>query len=168
MNLYIYYDILINEMKEEIELDEIDEKIIEMLQEDSRKTFVEIAKELGVSDPTIHVRVKKLQEAGVIEKFTAVLAPEKVEKGVAAFIEINVKPNMIEEIIRNLGRLDEVLEIHETFGEYDIIAKIRAKTNEDLRDLVVRKIRIIPNIVNTRVTTVLKTRKEEQLKITPE
>jgi len=155
-------------MDEEIELDEIDEKIIERLQEDSRKPFVEIAKELGVSDPTIHVRVKKLQEAGVIEKFTAVLAPAKVEKGVAAFIEINVKPNTIEEVIRNLGRLDEVLEIHETFGEYDIIAKIRAKTNEDLRDLVVREIQTIPHIVNTRVTTVLKTRKEEQLKITPE
>ena len=44
------------------ELDEIDEKIIEMLQEDSRKPFVEIAKELGVSDPTIHVRVKKTNE----------------------------------------------------------------------------------------------------------
>nr|CBH37246.1 probable HTH-type transcriptional regulator [uncultured archaeon] len=155
-------------MDKEIELDEIDKKIIEMLQEDSRKTFVEIANELGVSDPTIHARVKKLQEAGIIEKFTAVLAPEKVEKGVAAFIEINIKPNTIEAVIRNLIKLDEVLEIHETYGDYDIIAKIRAKTNEDLRDLVAKEILTIPYIVNTRVTTVLKTRKEEQLKITPE
>lgn len=155
-------------MNKEIELDEIDKKIIEMLQEDSRKPFVEIAKELGVSDPTIHARVKKLQEAGIIEKFTAVLAPAKVEKGVAAFIEINIKPNTIEEIIRNLVRRDEVLEIHETYGDYDIIAKIRARTNEDLRDLVAKEIRTIPHIVNTRVTTVLKTRKEEQLKITPD
>jgi Lrp/AsnC family transcriptional regulator for asnA, asnC and gidA len=155
-------------MDKVIELDKIDKKIIEMLQEDSRKAFVEIAKELGVSDPTIHVRVKKLQEAGIIEKFTAVLAPAKVEKGVAAFIEINIKPNTIEEVIRNLIRLDELLEIHETYGDYDIIAKIRAKTNEDLRDLVAKEIRTIPNIVNTRVTIVLKTRKEEQLKITTE
>lgn len=155
-------------MNKEIELDEIDKKIIEMLQEDSRKTFVEIAKELGVSDPTIHARVKKLQEAGIIEKFTAVLAPAKVEKGVAAFIEINIKPKTIEPVIRNLIKLDEVLEIHETYGDYDIIAKIRAKTNEDLRDLVAKEIRTIPYIVNTKVTTVLKTRKEEQLKITPE
>ena len=155
-------------MNKEIELDEIDKKIIEMLQEDSRKTFVEIAKELGVSDPTIHARVKKLQEAGIIEKFTAVLAPAKVEKGVAAFIEINIKPKTIEAVIRNLIKRDEVLEIHETYGDYDIIAKIRAKTNEDLRDLVAKEIRTIPYIVNTKVTTVLKTRKEEQLKITPE
>jgi len=155
-------------MNKEIELDEIDKKIIEMLQEDSRKSFVEIAKELGVSDPTIHARVKKLQEAGIIEKFTAVLAPAKVEKGVAAFIEINIKPKTIEPVIRNLIKLDEVLEIHETYGDYDIIAKIRAKTNEDLRDLVAKEIRTIPYIVNTRVTTVLKTRKEEQLKIAPE
>jgi Lrp/AsnC family transcriptional regulator for asnA, asnC and gidA len=152
-------------MTEGIKLDEIDKKIIALLQEDSRKPFVEIAKELGLSDPTIHVRVKKLQEAGIIEKFTAVLAPAKVEKGIAAFVEINVKPNTIEEVIGNLGGLDEVLEIHETFGDYDLIAKLRAKTNEDLRDLVARKIRTIPHIVNTKVTTVLKTRKEAQLKI---
>ena len=152
-------------MNEGIELDDIDKRIIEMLQEDSRKPFVEIAKELGLSDPTIHGRVKKLQEAGVIEKFTAVLAPAKVEKGIAAFVEINVKPNTIEEVIGNLGGIDEVLEIHETFGDYDLIAKLRTKTNEDLRDLVAREIRTIPYIVNTKVTTVLKTRKEEQLKI---
>ena len=152
-------------MTEGIKLDEIDKKIIEMLQEDSRKPFVEIAKELGLSDPTIHVRVKKLQEAGIIEKFTAVLVPAKVEKGIAAFVEINVKPNTIEDVIEHLDGLEEVLEIHETFGDYDLIAKLRAKTNEDLRDLVAREIRTIPHIVNTKVTTVLKTRKEAQLKI---
>lgn len=150
---------------EEIKLDKIDKKIIKMLQKDSRKPFVEIAKELGVSDPTIHARVKKLQETGIIEKFTAVLSPAKVEKGVAAFIEVNIKPNAIEEVVKGLGRLNDVLEIHETFGDCDIIVKIRAKTNEDLRCLVATKIRTIPNIVNTRITVVLKTRKEEQLKI---
>jgi len=153
-------------MTEEMELDDIDKEIIERLQEDSRKPFVEIAEELGVSDPTIHARVKKLQEAGVIERFTAVLTPKKVEKGIAAFIEINVKPNTVEEAISNLEGLEEVLEIHETYGEYDIIAKIRAKTNENLRDLIVKKIHTIPNITNIKLTTVLKTRKERLVKLT--
>jgi predicted ArsR family transcriptional regulator len=63
--LYIYYDMLFDEMDEEIELDEIDEKIIEMLQEDSRKTFVEIAKELGVSDPTIQEIYRYLHASDV-------------------------------------------------------------------------------------------------------
>jgi len=153
-------------MSKGFELDEVDKRIIEMLQEDSRKPFVEIAKELDVSDPTIHARVKKLQEAGVIEKFTTVLTPKNVEKGIAAFIEINAKPNTVENVIGNLEGIDEVLEIHETYGEYDIIAKIRAKTNENLRDLVVKKIHTIPNITNIKLTTVLKTRKEGLLKLT--
>jgi Lrp/AsnC family transcriptional regulator for asnA, asnC and gidA len=148
-----------------MELDDVDKKIIERLQEDSRKPFVEIAEELGVSDPTIHARVKKLQEAGVIERFTTVLTPKKVEKGVAAFVEINVKTNTVEEVINNLEDMAEVLEIHETDGDYDIIAKIRAKTNEDLRELVVGKIRSIPHITDTKVITVLKTRKEGLLKL---
>ena len=152
-------------MDAETEIDDIDRKIIEMLQEDSRVSFVEISKAVGLSDPTIHLRVRKLQEANIIEKFTTVLTPEKVDKGIAAFIEINVKPNTIEGVIRNLERLDAVLEIHVTFGEYDIIAKIRTKTNEELRCILAENIRTIPHITNTRVTTVLETRKEEQLKI---
>ena len=152
-------------MDTEIEIDDIDRKIIEMLEADSRVSFVEIARVIGLSDPTIHLRVKKLQEAGIIEKFTVILTPEKVEKGVAAFIEINVKPNTIEEVIGNLEKLDAVLEIHETFGDYDLICKIRAGTNEELRTILTENIRTIPHIVNTRVTTVLKTRKEGQLKI---
>lgn len=153
-------------MSEEFELDEIDRKIIEMLQDDSRKPFVDIAKELGVSDPTIHGRVKKLQEAGIIKKFTMVLEPEKMEKGIAAFVEINVKPNTIDEIVENLSKMDEVLEIHETHGDYDIFTKIRVKTNKDLRNFIVEKIRTISNITNAKVITVLKTRKEEPLKLT--
>ncbi|WP_309492377.1 Lrp/AsnC family transcriptional regulator [Candidatus Hecatella orcuttiae] len=152
-------------MSQDTEIDDLDKKIIRMLQEDSRKPFVEIAKELGVSDPTVHARVKKLQETGVIEKFTTVLAPTRVEKAVAAFIEINVKPNTIEEVVKSLESMDEVLEIHETHGEYDIIAKVRVKTNEDLRNIVVGKIRSSPNITDTKVITVLKTRKEAQLKL---
>jgi len=154
-------------VSEGIELDEVDKKIIEMLQEDSRKPFVDIAKKLDVSDPTIHARVKKLQEAGIIEKFTTVLAPKKVEKAVAAFIEMNVKPNTIEDVIRALEGMNEVLEIHETHGDYDIIAKVRAKSNEEVRNLVVEKIRTIHEIIDTKVITVLKTRKEEQLKLAP-
>lgn len=152
-------------MTQEIELDEIDTTIIENLQRDSRMPFVEIAKGLGISDPTIHARVKKLQEAGIIEKFTTILAPTRVEKGVAAFIEINVTPGTAEKVISNLTGLNEMLEIHETDGDYDIMAKVRAKTNEDLRNLVVQKIQIVPNVTNTKVTTVLKTRKEEQVKL---
>jgi Lrp/AsnC family transcriptional regulator for asnA, asnC and gidA len=146
-------------------LDDMDKKIINELQKDSRKPFVEIAKEVGVSDPTIHARVKKLQDNGVIKQFTTVLSPGKVEKGVAAFIEINMKPNNVEEVIKRLENIDDMLEIHETHGDYDILVKLRAKSNDELRDVVVRKIHSIPNINNIKVTTILKTRKEKQLKI---
>jgi Lrp/AsnC family transcriptional regulator for asnA, asnC and gidA len=151
-------------MSEKSKLDKTDIKIIEMLQKDSRKPFVDIAKELNVSDPAIHARVKKLQDAGIIKKFTAVLEPVKIDKSIIAFVEINIKPNTLEGVIKTITAIDEILEIHETHGDYDIIAKVRAKSNEDLRDLVVRKIRSITNIVNTKVVTVLKTRKEELLK----
>lgn len=147
------------------ELDDIDKKIIDELQKNSRKPFVEIAKEIGISDPAIHGRVKKLQENGVIKQFTTILAPSKVEKDVAAFIEINTKPNNVEKVIKRLENINDVLEIHETHGDYDLLVKLRAKSNDDLRDLVVKKIHSIPNINNLKVTTILKTRKEKQLKL---
>ena len=81
-----------------------------------------------------------------------------------AYVLINTEIGGMEEVLRTLEKIPEVKEAHMFYGVYDIIAKIRAKTNEDLRDLVVKKIHLIPNIINSKLITVLKTCKEELVK----
>jgi Lrp/AsnC family transcriptional regulator for asnA, asnC and gidA len=143
-------------------LDEVNLKIIDILSRDSSIPFVEIAKEIGISDATVHIRVRRLIEAGVINKFTISVDNALLGYDHVAFIGINVEPGSADESIYDLAQLEEVLEVHEMHGTFDLLAKIRAKDLNQMRDIVVNKIRTLPNIVETELMTVLKTRKEEQ------
>jgi DNA-binding Lrp family transcriptional regulator len=76
---------------------------------------------------------------------------------------INVDPGTAENVTNALSRLEEVLEIHEMHGRFDLLLKIRAKNLYEMRDIVEIKIRKLPSILETELMTVLKTRKEEQI-----
>ena len=80
-----------------------------------------------------------------------------------AFMGINVKPGLADEAIEDLTNLEEVLEIHEMHGTFDLLLKIRSKDLDQMRDVVENKIRTLPHIIETELMTVLKTRKEEQI-----
>jgi Lrp/AsnC family transcriptional regulator for asnA, asnC and gidA len=116
-------------------LDDVNLRIIDILGRDSSTPFVEIAKQIGISDATVHIRVRRL----IIE------------------------PGFADEATESLSNVDEVLEIHEMHGEFDLLLKIRAKDLDQMRDIVVNKIRILPHILEIELMTVLKTRKEEHM-----
>ena len=149
-------------MKEK--LDDIDLKIIDILGRDSSTPFVEIAKQIGISDATVHVRVRRLISEGVISKFTISVDNDLLGYNHLGFMGINVDPAFAaEKTIDQLLNLEEVLEIHEMHNSFDLFLKIRAKHLGHMLDIVENKIRKLPHIVNTELITVLKTRKEEQI-----
>ena len=76
---------------------------------------------------------------------------------------INVEPGFAEEVVLGLSNVETVLEIHEMHGRLDLILKVRAKDLDELRDVVVNKIRTLPHILEIELMTVLKSRKEEQM-----
>jgi DNA-binding Lrp family transcriptional regulator len=76
---------------------------------------------------------------------------------------VNVGPGFAEEVTNGLSSLDEILEIHEMHNRFDLLLKIRAKNLDELRDIVVNKIRTLPHIQNAELMSILKTRKEEQI-----
>jgi Lrp/AsnC family transcriptional regulator, regulator for asnA, asnC and gidA len=76
---------------------------------------------------------------------------------------INVEPGFADEATLELGNLDEVLEIHEMHGTFDLLLKIRARDLNQMRDVVENKIRKLPHILETELMTALKTKKEEQI-----
>ena len=78
-----------------------------------------------------------------------------------AFMGINVEPGFAEEVFLGLSNVETVLEIHEMHGRFDLILKIRAKNLDQMRGVVVNKIRTLPHIVDIELMTVLKSRKEE-------
>ena len=144
-------------------IDAVDLKIIDILGKDSSTTFVDIAKQLGVSDATIHIRVRRLREAGIIGNFTISVDNNRLGYDHLAFMGINVEPGFAEDVTNDLSSLHEILEIHEMHNRFDLLLKIRAKDLNELRDIVVNKVRTLPHILETDLMTILKTRKEEQM-----
>jgi Lrp/AsnC family transcriptional regulator, regulator for asnA, asnC and gidA len=144
-------------------LDAIDFRIIDLLSKDSSSTFVDIAKHIGVSDATIHIRVRRLREAGIIGNFTISVDNKRLGYDHLVFMGVNVGPGFAEEVANGLSTIDEILEIHEMHNRFDLLLKIRAKNLDELREIVVNKIRSLPHILEAELMTILKTRKEEQI-----
>jgi Lrp/AsnC family transcriptional regulator for asnA, asnC and gidA len=134
-----------------------------MLSKDSSMPFVEVAKQIGISDATVHIRVRRLIADGLIKKLTISVDNNMLGYDHLAFMGINIEPGFADEVTEGLLKIDEVLEIHEMHGRFDLILKIRAKDLDQMREIVVNKIRKLPRILETELMTVLKTRKEDQL-----
>ena len=146
------------------QIDEIDIKLIDSLGRDSSTTFVELARQIGISDATVHFRVRRLMSEGVIKKFTISLDYDLLGYDHLAFVGINFKPSVnVDATIDKLVNLEEVLELYEMHNSYDLFLKIRAKDFDQLRDIVENKIRALPNILNTELIIALKSRKEKQI-----
>lgn len=143
-------------------LDDINLRIIDMLTQDASRPFVDIAKELGISDATVHMRVRRLVAAGIIRRFTIATDSKLLGYDHLAFMGINMKEGAADEVTAQLSQYDEILEIHEIHGRFDLLLKVRARNLEEMRDIVVNKIRRLPQITDAELMTVLKTIKEEQ------
>ncbi|MFL6454619.1 MAG: Lrp/AsnC family transcriptional regulator [Nitrososphaeraceae archaeon] len=144
-------------------LDDVNLRIIDILSKDSSTPFVEIAKRIGISDATVHLRVRRLIAAGIVTKFTISVDNNLLGYDHLAFIRINLKPGFADQVTEELSNIEEVLEIHEMHNAFDLFLKIRAKNLSDIRDIIEKKIRRLPNVLETQLMTVLKTSKEEQI-----
>jgi Lrp/AsnC family transcriptional regulator, regulator for asnA, asnC and gidA len=144
-------------------MDEINLRIVDILSRDASRPFVEIAKELEISDATVHMRVRRLMASGIIRKFTISTDNRLLGYSHIAFMGINIKEGSVSEVTTGLSQFDEVLELHEMYGQFDLLLKIRAKSLEEMRDIIVNKIRRIPQVTDGELMTVLKTIKEEQM-----
>lgn len=133
------------------------------MSKDSSIPFVEIAKQIGISDATVHVRIKQLVATGVINKFTISIDNNRLGYNHVAFIGVNVEPGYAEEVARYLSTIDEILEMHEMLSRFDLLLKIRARSLDEMRDILVNKVRKYPRIVEIELMTTLKTIKEEQI-----
>jgi Lrp/AsnC family transcriptional regulator, regulator for asnA, asnC and gidA len=124
---------------------------------------VEIAKKLGISDATVHLRIKHLLAVGIINKFTISVDNNRLGYTHVAFIGVNVVPGYTAEVTKYLTGLNEILELHEMLSRFDLLLKLRARSLNELRDIVVNKVRKFPRIVDIELMTTLKTSKEEQI-----
>jgi len=142
-----------------LELDEIDRKLLNLLQNDAKLPYAKLAGKLGISSSGVHKRVKRLTEAGVIKQFVAVVDPQTIGKKLKAFIGVSTEPGSCARVRPQLIRRPEVLEVHETAGEHDLFLKLVTDDTLKLNDLL-HEMDGIPGVSSTRTLIVLKTEKE--------
>jgi Lrp/AsnC family transcriptional regulator for asnA, asnC and gidA len=143
-----------------IEVDETDRRILRQLQGDGRKSFKRIGEEVGVSEATVFVRVKKLQARGVLTGFRAVVDPKAVGKTLTAIVLVRAHPQTFPGILDALKKLDDIYEIYDVTGEYYSILKIRTTGTDELGKIM-DKIGMIEGIEGTDTIIVLRTVKED-------
>ncbi len=122
-----------------IRLDEVDHQILQALIENCRTPFTDIAKKLLVSAGTIHIRVKKMEEMGVIKGSTLVLDYEKLNLTFIAYVGLYVdNSSSFPLIINEIKKIPEVTVAHLTTGKFAMFCKIRAKNTSHAKDIIFR------------------------------
>lgn len=143
-------------------LDNIDLKILNLLLQDGRISHTAIAKETDLSGPSVYARVQRMEREGIIKGYTALLAPKKVGRELAAFVRIRTQtPGYDSETFeRFLLEEEQILECHDVDGEDCYILKVRTASTQSLQKLLAT-IRSFPGITRTVTTIALETLKEE-------
>lgn len=139
-------------MKMAGELDEIDLKLLEELKKNARENIASLSKKLKIPRTTVHYRIKKLVEEGVIEKFTIKPNYKKLNLGTTAFILARYDPESglsQREVAKKVATLDGVYEVHIITGEWDLLIKVRAENSEEIGRIVIDKLREIKGIGQT-------------------
>ena len=152
-------------------LDPIDRQILRFLREDGRMSHAAIAKEVGLSGPAVHERVRKLEQRGVIAGYTVMLDPEALGKPHVAFALVTLSEGnefaADDPIVARICDEPDVLEFHRIAGQDCYLIKIRSATNKDLEKLL-RRIRSIRGVARSRTTIVLSTELERPTIAVPE
>ncbi|MBT8171602.1 Lrp/AsnC family transcriptional regulator [Candidatus Bathyarchaeota archaeon] len=141
-------------------VDDIDHKIIRLLQEDSRKSFNKIAEKLGIAVGTAYNRVKSLEEKGILKGYTIILDPNKLGFNLTALILIEAEGRYLPEVEKELSRLDEVISIYDITGDYDIAVVARFKNRTTLNNFIKSTLKM-PHVTRTVTNVVLNVVKED-------
>ena len=140
-------------------INDIDNKILTIIQTDARTSNAEIARQVGLAPSAVLERMRKLEERGVIRGYAAEINAAEVGFGLTAFVAVRTR-ECCSETDRYLAAIPEVLEVHDVAGEDSYLLKVRVKNAEDLSRLLREKLKSVPNVASTKTTVVLQTIKE--------
>ena len=133
-----------------IKLDGIDKKILKMLMENSSRPILEIAKNIGISGAAIHQRLRKLEKQNLIIGSSIKVNTKILGYTTMAFIGIFLdRATNNKTVVNELKEIKEILECHYTTGDWSVLAKLICKDNEDLMEILTKKIQTIKGVART-------------------
>lgn len=153
-----------------IKLDQIDRKVLEILQNNAKITNAQLSKEIGLSPAPTLERVKKLEQAGIIKSYHAQLDADKVGLGVSTFVQISLvghRKSVTESFVEKIHAIPEVIECHHITGTGDFLLKVISRDISTYQKLMLEKINEIEEVSNTQTMVILSTFKDSKIMPVP-
>lgn len=152
--------------KAEIHFDHTDIRILSLLMHDAKLSYSEISKKIATSIATVHQRIKKMEEQGIIKKTIAVIDYEMLGYDITAFLGIYLsKSSMYDKVAEELKKIPEVISLNYTTGTYSMFAKIICKDTQHLREVLHDKIQKIGEISRTETLISLENSFERSIQL---
>ncbi|MGD0711149.1 MAG: Lrp/AsnC family transcriptional regulator [Bacteroidales bacterium] len=138
-----------NNSSEKIDIDKTDSEIISVLLKDAKRTYSEIAEQLGISTSTVHIRIKKLEALNIIKGYNLKVDFAKLGMSITAFIGFTINPKLHKEITAELLKIEEIVDLHHTTGNFHMLAKLICKDSEKLKEILQNNFTAIAGIEKT-------------------
>jgi Lrp/AsnC family transcriptional regulator, leucine-responsive regulatory protein len=143
-------------------IDEIDRRILTLLQDNARMTQTEVARAVGLAPSAVLERIRKLEARSAVRGYAALIDPHVVDQRMLAFVAVRTSAVGDEErlVAEQLAAIPEVLEVHYVAGDDCLLLKMRARDAEHVGELLRHQVSAVPGVRSTRTTIVLGTVKE--------
>jgi len=135
-----------------MQLDIIDKKLLQFLQEDSKQTNKELSNKLNLSVTAVYERIKKLEREGIISKYVALIEKKTIDKSFVSFCSIKLVQHSKDYVVdfeKQVANLEEVLECYHISGDYDYLLKVIVADMDEFREFMVKKLTTISHIGST-------------------
>lgn len=151
-----------------LNIDKLDLELIQQLSQDAGRSYAEMGKQLFVSAGTVHVRIKKLQEAGILGPMRMQVDFKKLGYGVIAFIGIYLEKSSLYDVVaRELRKIPEIVRLNYTTGNYSIFAEVVCRDIESLRSVLHDELQKIKGIERTETFLSLEESLNRPIRVTP-
>ena len=145
-----------------MELDDTDREILKALQENARTPFSEIARRIDMSSATVHDRVNRMEESGVIEGYHAKVDPKSLDFGISAVVGLQVEQGQEQGTLERLEDIPGVQEVHLTTGSWDVLMRVYAADADELRELMFENIAQMDGFARSQTMVILGTSYETE------
>ena len=136
-------------------LDELDQKIVQLLIENARMSYSEIGAKVGVSRVAVKLRIQALEQRGVIEEYTTVINPQKLSGAVSCYFEIETEPSALAHVVEVLKADDTVTQIYRVTGNSRLHVHAVAASAREMETLITEVIDPLPGVTRCSCSTIL-------------
>ena len=136
-------------------LDQLDQKIIQLLTENARMSYSEIGQKVGISRVAVKMRAQTLEQKGIIEEYTTIINPQKISGAISCYFEIETKPDFLMDVAELLRKNDTVTQIYRVTGKSRLHVHAVASSNEEMEALIYNTLDKLPGVLECSSNVIL-------------